>query len=98
MLADIKGIEQCTAVARFVEHDGGPDRWVVNLTSMTKRDPRGSSYGPYIKTIATYAGMTALSRQMAMNHALALNELIVALRALRAQGREDAALAALALP
>jgi hypothetical protein len=79
MLLQINGIEQCTAVVKFCDADrdtGGSDHWAVYLTSMTKRDPRGSGYGPFVKRIATYAGNTTTSRMMALNHARALNTLI----------------------
>ena len=83
MLAQIKGIEQCTAVAKFIDGtptNGRSDQWAVYLTSMVKRDERGSGYGPFVKKIATYAGNTATSRMMAINHTRALNALITQLR------------------
>ena len=73
MLSQIKGIEQCTAQVR---QDEKPDRYVVYLFSMKKRTAGGSSQGPFIQTIATYAGNDPVTRQMAVNHAKALNALI----------------------
>ena len=77
MLSKIKGIEQCAAMVR---QDEKPDRYVVYLFSMKKHDPRGSGFGPFTQTVATYAGNDPLTRQMAVNHARALNTLIDVLK------------------
>ena len=67
-----KDIRRLHAPARFSNSDG-VNKYIVYLVDTSRYDPRGSSYGPLLKQIAVYRGMSDTSLYMAKNHAAALN-------------------------